>query len=115
MQTRAYASLPPSRRFHAVVVILSGLFLHPQDERCDVFMGLQCCPTAVASCKLFLSKRRVNFSVANAMHGMRLAATLAFGHQMMFINTFARNKRPTAERTVAQSHAPVPQRLLASQ
>lgn len=98
-----HCSLAPPRRFDAVVVILRRLFLHPSNEGCDVFMGLKQSPRAVAACQFFFGKRGVNFSVANAMHRVRLSPALAFGQKMMLVDTFASNEMPPAERAVAQS------------
>ena len=99
--TRRLACLATPRRFHTIVVILRWLFLNPSDEGDDVLMGLQLRPSTVAAGKLFLGQRGMNFSVAHAMHGVRLAPALAFGNQMMLIDTFTRDKWPAAKRAVA--------------
>jgi hypothetical protein len=103
------------RRLHAAVVILWRFLLHPSNEGCDVFMRLQGFPRVVASRQLFLCERGVNFSVANAVDRVRLAAALAFGQQVVLINAFACDKLPAAERASAQGRFLMTQRPLAAQ
>jgi hypothetical protein len=59
-------------------------------------MRLQRSPSAVASRQLFLCERGVDFSVADAVNRVRLAATLAFGQQVMFVNAFTCYERSAA-------------------
>lgn len=94
------ATSTPSGGFHAVIVILWWLLLHPSDEGGDVFMRPQSFPSVVVARQFFFCERGVNFSMADAMHGVRLASALALGQQMMLINAFARYQRPAAQRAI---------------
>ena len=60
-------------------------------------MRLQCLPSAVAASELFFCKSSVDFLVADAMHGVRLAPALAFRHQVMLVDAFACNHGPVAQ------------------
>jgi hypothetical protein len=59
-------------------------------------MRLQRSPSAVTSRQLFLGESGMDFSVADAVNSMRLAATLAFGQQVMFVNVFTCYERSAA-------------------
>lgn len=97
-----------TRRLDAVVVKLWRLLLHPGDKGSHVFMRLQCGPSAVASRQFFLGERRVNFSMADAVNRMLLPPALAFGQQVVFINTLTFNQRSAAQRATAQERGRMP-------